>query len=96
MKKLIFPILLALLFTACKPDNPCEGEKVTLRDLSGLDGCTWVFENEAGDRLEPQNLDDHISNPVDGNKYFVTYSYYPGGGICMVGPIIVIDCISER
>jgi len=63
--------------------NACEGgEILTLVDLTGLDGCGWVFEQSDGKRLEPMNLTDKLPTPT------------AKASICMVGSMIEIVCIS--
>jgi len=104
MKSIYLQIGLAiLLFTGCKnsasaPTNSnsysCEGgEVLALVDLTGLDGCGWVFEKGNGDRLEPLNLQEKLPSPVP-QQYRVLYKVRTeGASICMVGQLIEIQCI---
>ena len=104
MKSIYLQIGLAiLLFTGCKnsasaPTNSnshsCEGgEVLALVDLTGLDGCDWVFEKSDGDRFEPINLLEKLPSPT-AQQYRVLYKIRTGGAsICMVGQLIEIQCI---
>ena len=72
--------------------------EATLKDLTGLDGCSWVLELDNGKRLEPSNLQkfDNIKLE-DGKRVFVEYkTIHNAASICMVGTIIEIICISEK
>lgn len=104
-------VLLMACFTtiSCsKPLNSIEtekdnvycpnGEKATLKNLTGLDGCSWVLVLENGKKLEPTNLKkfDNIKLE-DGKEVIVEYETKPlAASICMVGTIVEIICISEK
>lgn len=80
-------------------DNPCpKSVSATLKNLTGLDGCSWVLVLDNGKQLEPTNLKkfDNIKLE-DGKKVFVEYEEQPYAvSICMVGTIVKITCISEQ
>ena len=83
-----------------KVDKPLcpKGVKATLKNLTGLDGCSWVLVLENGKKLEPTNLKkfDHIKLE-DGKQVIVEYETKPlAASICMVGTIVEIICISEK
>ena len=63
----------------------------TLRDYTGLDGCSWVIEADEGAVLEPLNLGEFISDPDAGMRLTIEYQeegdYF---SICMVGPIVTL------
>ena len=82
----------------------------TVRDLSGLDGCGYVFELNDGTRLEPVMMaycgtpplpKEITENPLyrfeftDGKKVLISYTVTDGVSICQVGPRVTITCISE-
>ncbi len=70
----------------------------TLKNLTGLDGCSWVLVLDNGKKLEPTNLKkfDNIKLE-DGKEVFVKYEAKPlAASICMVGTIVEIICISEK
>lgn len=54
MKKVLLIAFLSLLLMQCDTEtgNTCS-TLATVRNLTGLDGCGWVFELEDGTRLEP-------------------------------------------
>ena len=86
--------------TPTKEDNALcpNGVKATLKNLTGLDGCSWVLVLENGKKLEPTNLKkfDNIKLE-DGKEVFVQYETKPlAASICMVGTIVEIICISEK
>ena len=75
-----------------------NGVNATLKNLTGLDGCSWVLVLENGKKLEPTNLKkfDHIKLE-DGKQVIVEYETKPlAASICMVGTIVEITCISEK
>jgi hypothetical protein len=75
-----------------------NGVTATLKNLTGLDGCSWVLVLENGKKLEPINLKkfDHIKLE-DGKQVIVEYETKPlAASICMVGTIVEIICISEK
>ncbi len=82
-----------------KPEtNPCpKSESATLKNLSGLDGCSWVLVLKNGKKLEPTNLKQFENITLeDGKKVSVEYKVLPMAvSICMVGTIVEIICISE-
>ena len=104
-----------ILFTACENEvetNSCNpGTLATVKDLTGLDGCGFVFELSDGTRLEPQLLlfcgtpplpKEVTENPlynfqfVDGKKVRIGYEEIPdAASICMVGKIVKITCLEE-
>ena len=54
---LLFLILLSCTNEGYSPSVPCtQGVEATVRDLTGLDGCGFIFELEDGTRLEPKRI----------------------------------------
>lgn len=117
MKKFLSICILVVMgsLIACEeetPTNTCNpGTLATVKDLTGLDGCGFVFELADGTRLEPQMLffcgtpplpKEVTENPlynfqfVDGKKVRIDYEVIPdAASICMVGKIVKITCIEE-
>jgi len=118
MKAYIAPLLfiLSLLFTNCKDEQPivitCDNAVLaTVKDLTGLDGCGFVFELADGTKLEPQMLfycgtpplpKEVTENPlddfqwVDGKQVRIAYEEIPdAASICMAGKIVKITCLEE-
>ncbi|TXH30888.1 MAG: hypothetical protein E6Q96_01115 [Cyclobacteriaceae bacterium] len=116
MKKTFWGIVvMTMMFSACD-DNlmraSCdEGVRATVRDLTGLDGCGFVFELEGGTRVEPYRLAYCGTGPlskeitedplydfefVDGKQVIIGYEEVEDvASICMVGPIVKITCLEE-
>jgi hypothetical protein len=109
-----------LLFAILIVTFSCKKEEVkivsncnnfaTVRDLTGLDGCGFVFELEDGTRLEPIRIYDCGTPPLpkevtedplfnfvftDGKKVKIGYKELPSMSICMVGPTVKITCLEE-
>jgi len=83
----------------------------TVKDLTGLDGCGFVFELADGTKLEPQMLGycgtpplpkEVTENPlynfqwVSGKQVRIGFEEITDAvSICMVGKIVKITCIEE-
>ncbi|MCC6413325.1 MAG: hypothetical protein IT270_16805 [Saprospiraceae bacterium] len=99
MKNALFPIVMLALFLVagcCKPpdDMPCDSSQVvTLKDFTGLDGCGFVLILADSTVLEPTNLNAFVSTPSDGQSVSVTFHEVNTFSICMVGPMVEIDCL---
>ena len=115
VSRILFVLLVSSSIISCKNDEdddftvPC-GVPATVKNLSGLDGCGFVFELEDGTRLEPVRIGycytppfpkEQIQDPligfefVDGKKVFIDYSVIQGNSVCMAGPMARINCISD-
>ncbi len=118
MKTYISTLFVALcfLFINCEDEQPlaitCDNAVLaTVKDLTGLDGCGFVFELADGSRLEPQMLFYCGTPPlpkevnesplynfqwVDGKQVRIAYEEIPdAASICMVGKIVKITCLEE-
>jgi hypothetical protein len=113
MEKIALLLLFAVVFLQCSTDNELEttcSTPAVIRDLTGLDGCGFVFELTDGTRLEPQRMffcgtpplpkevtEDPLYNFifVDGKHVFISYEETEGASPCMVGKMVKITCISE-
>jgi hypothetical protein len=116
MKNLLPFLLIGLVALACDEEKfdgsvPCnEGAEATVRDLTGLDGCGFVFELEDGTRLEPLRLfycgtpplpKEVTEDPlyqfefVAGKKVIIGYESTKAMSACMVGPVVKITCLEE-
>jgi hypothetical protein len=103
--------VLALLFigslTGCSeqaatPESPACQTKATVKDLRGLDGCSYVLVLESGEKLEPLLDAGQPSPTIKGivlrDGMHVTLSYQERndyGSICMVGKIVEVTCFSQ-
>ena len=95
MQKLrLFPIFIILLTYSCQKENliPAEGyESVILKNLTGLDGCGFVFLQKSNAYLEPINIKDFNIKLKVGNEYWLKYEDDPThGSYCMVGDVVII------
>ena len=76
--------------------------KATVKDLSGLDGCSYVLVLESGEQLEPI-LDAGQPTPTlkgivlrDGMPVTLSYQERTDRvSICMVGKIVEVTCFGE-
>jgi hypothetical protein len=90
-KPVIF-ILLLFFFSCQKEEVPPEGYEVaTLKNLTGVDGCGFVFELENNKILEPTNIHNFLNTFEVGKKYWIKYELNKlGYSICMVGDVVNI------
>lgn len=75
--------------------NPVQCEySGTVKDYTGLDGCSLIIELDNGTKLEPYNI---VPNIVlkDGQRVKVSYTELSNmASICMVGKIVRLDCVT--
>lgn len=91
----IFTTILA--FSSCKRTSCENAQAATIEDYTGLDGCGMVIKLQSGEVLEPTNLNGFDITPEDGMKVWVKYHELQNVmSICMVGPIVEIDCLAKR
>lgn len=110
MKKLLILFVVGFVFMQCDDDHKSCSTFATVRDLTGLDGCGFVFELENGTRLEPVRIllcgtpplpKEVLEDPlydfefVDGKQVKIAYEKTDGISACMVGPTVKITCIEE-
>lgn len=89
----LLSIILISLFTivSCQKEDytlPENYESVILRNLIGLDGCSYVLQKVDNKYLEPVNLDEFNVEFEVGKEYWVQYENPAIGGICMVGEVV--------
>jgi hypothetical protein len=96
MKALLLTFSALLLLSSCEGSSSENAKAATIEDFTGLDGCGLVVKLTTGEVLEPMNLNDFNITPTDGMKVWVKYHEVAGGSICMVGPIVEIDCLAKR
>lgn len=99
MHTLLRPLLLftlaATLLASCNHEEatPDCSTPVTVRDLTGLDGCRMVLELSNGKRLEPLGPVWQAYTPHDGEKLYIAYELESAVSICMVGETVRLTCI---
>lgn len=109
---------LMMVVVACTDDvtEPQESDvscsiPATVKDLTGLDGCGFVFELEDGVLLEPirpvffcgtpplpkEITEDPLYNFefIDGKQVLINYEVTKSASVCMVGDVVKITCIKE-
>lgn len=97
MKTLLIFLTIALFFVSCERRSCENAQAATIEDYTGLDGCGLVIKLQNGEVLEPVNLNDFNITPTDGMKVWVKYHEVSGmASICMVGPIVEVDCLVKR
>lgn len=104
MKRFIPLMVLAAVtlffLSSCENEStaPCS-EIVTMRDLTGLDGCSFAFQLANGDYIRPLHYESiEPVKFVDGKKVTLDYKIIYGAwaDACMVGEFVIISCISEN
>jgi hypothetical protein len=114
MKAALFLLALAIASVSCKKDDSVTKSNcttyATVRDLTGLDGCGFVFELADGTRLEPLRigycgtppLPKEVPNDplysfefIAEKKVKIGYEKVESVSICMVGPVVKITCLEE-
>lgn len=97
MKKILFIFISILFLFSCNRTSCENAQAATIEDYTGLDGCGLVIKLQNGTVLEPVNLNDFGITPTDGMKVWLKYHEVSGmASICMVGPIVEIDCLTKR
>jgi hypothetical protein len=94
--QIILPLML-IVFAGCRKRENCpDSIPGTMRDLRGLDGCSWVIELNDNRRLEAINIADFKIPLKDGKRVRLTYESLPGtASFCMVGPVVKLNCMVE-
>lgn len=118
MKKIILSVISTIAFMAFQCHDvaidllvPCnEGVAATVRDLTGLDGCGYVFELEDGTRLQPYMIGYCGTPPlpkevtedplygfdwVDGKRVKIGYESTKALSACMNGIVVKVTCLEE-
>ncbi len=111
---LVLPAFIIMIMSSCTDEHiesDCQ-TPATVRNLSGLDGCGWVFELNDGAKLIPYwpwfcgtpplpkaMTEDPLYNFefAEGKVVFINYELMPDmNSVCMAGPVVKITCLSER
>lgn len=98
MKQFLFLILGVFILTcSCKKNSCSNSVKAEFHDATGIGGCGIVIKLTNEKFIEPRNLDDFNIEPQPGEKVWVTYHLAQSGGtVCMIGDVVIIDCITKR
>lgn len=97
-KAAIVGVVLLSIAYSCDKKPCCENAEIaTIKDLSGLDGCSFMVELTNGKKLQVLNLNDFDVKVEDGKKILISYHEVEGmAGICMAGKIVEADCICDK
>jgi hypothetical protein len=85
-----------LLVLSCRneEDTFLCSEKATLRDFTGLDGCSYVLVLDDEEVLEIGDLEFEPDFQFrDGLRVSVSYEELSSSSVCMVGSIVRVLCI---
>jgi hypothetical protein len=109
--QILFVLCVSMLACQEEPITKNCGTPATVRDLTGLDGCGFIFELADGSRLEPQMFGycgtpplpkEVTENPLynfqwtDGKQVKIGYEEVTNAvSICMAGKIVKITCLEE-
>ncbi len=108
MKSLyVFVLTACMLALSCtssikKADAQREGcsYNMTVIDMTGLDGCRLMLQDEQGARYQPIGFPEGgmgYENLSEGMKLKIGYEEETGmAGICMSGKMIRITCIEKQ
>lgn len=90
--RLTYIILISLSsILSCQKDDltpPENYESVFLKDLTGLDACTLVFQKTDNEYLQPINLNDFNLQLEVGKEYWIKFESTFLGTYCMVGDVV--------
>lgn len=112
MKRLLPLLTTAILAISCADDTLDKTCRVpaTVRDLTGLDGCGFVFQLSDGTNIlpvlpfcgTPPFPEEWENNPlrtfefIDGKRVLISYEEMnDGASICMSGTAARITCLTE-
>lgn len=85
------------LLVSCQKNSCSDSVKAKFLDATGTGGCGMVIELKDGKLIEPKNLGDFEITPRNGEKIWVSYHLaQTGGTVCMIGDVVIIDCITKR
>ena len=110
MKGIGLILVIVLIGASCQKKesgvDPACSQEAVVKDLTGLDGCGFVFELQDGTRLIPEQrvyvqAPDLQDDPIyhfemkDGEKVKISYRDSELLGACMAGEIVFITCITS-
>ncbi|WP_281988700.1 hypothetical protein [Aquimarina aggregata] len=85
---------LLALFSCVEKQACSDGVNGTLIEMSVLDGCSWIIQLDAGEKLQPVNLNNFEIEKKNELKVSMVYKEVEAmAGICMVGKMVEISCL---
>jgi hypothetical protein len=102
MRSFLLLLISTTILGSCTPNTQEEEAEpqcsttATVRNLTGLDGCSYVLELGNGQRLEPRGDVWQEFTKTDGQRVQVSYREVSSVSICMVGKVVELDCITPE
>jgi hypothetical protein len=100
MRYLKKPLILFIVITSysCKNQHLLTGK---LKNLSGMDGCSWIIELDGTDKngnkkLEPTNLNKFKITLQEGQQVKLKYKDAPVMSTCMTGKPVELEMIRDK
>ncbi len=86
-------------YPVIEPTEVCENAVEAILQKINLDGCTWVLELPSGEKVEPVNYQDFLTEtelekqqPI---QIKVVFRDTKSVSICMVGRTVAITCLER-
>lgn len=114
MKKLFFVLSVILTTVSCERDHTTPKEcstRAAVKNLSGVDGCGFVFQLHDGTIIEPYRILECGTPPlpkevtqdplygfnwIEGKKVMISFTEIDSvASICMAGKIAKITCLQD-
>ena len=95
-----FLLIITMAFSCSSTDNDCADSLAEIRDMSNLDGCTYVLVMNLEDEwrtLEPINLDSFGITPSNGLEVCISFEVRSDlASICQVGEIVELTSMELK
>ena len=93
----ILPLFLLIFISSSCDKNEFEGmHEGVIKDLTGLDSCSYVIELNNGTNLMVTNLYDFDVAIEDNKEVWVRYESVEMPNMCICGQVVTIDDLQER
>ena len=93
----IISIIFLLFISSSCDKNEYEGmHEGVIKDLTGLDSCSYVIELNNGTNLMVTNLYDFDVAIEDNKEVWVRYESVEMPNMCICGQVVTIEDLQER
>ena len=93
----IIPLIVLLFISISCDKNEFEGmQEGVIKDLTGLDSCSYVIELNNGTNLMVTNLYDFDVAIEDNKEVWVRYESLEMPNTCICGEVVSIEDLQER
>ena len=93
----IIPLIVLLFISISCDKNEFEGmQEGVIKDLTGLDSCSYVIELNNGTNLMVTNLYDFDVAIEDNKEVWVRYESVEMPNTCICGEVVSIEDLQER